>query len=68
MLAVKGHRHGGVKGAGLKIVRQHRRPSHCLQQRPMRANGGHQRENDKNFAEPNKHDDNLVKNFTMSTA
>jgi len=66
MLAVKGHRHGGVKRAGLEIVCQHRRPGHCLQQRPMRANGGHQRENNENLAKPNKHGNNLVKNFTKS--
>lgn len=50
MLAVKGHGHGGTKGTGLEIVGQHGCPGDCLQQRPMCADGGHERENDQNLA------------------
>ena len=66
MLAVKSHGHRAWNGAGLETVREHRRPRHRLQQRPVRANGSHQRENDQHFAKPNKHDDTLVKTFTKS--
>jgi hypothetical protein len=47
----------------LEIAGKHRRPSHCLQQCPMRAQSGHKRENDKNFAEPDKHEVQLSEKF-----
>ena len=42
----------------VKIVREHRRPRDGLQQRPMRAEHRHEREDEKNFAEPLEHETN----------
>ena len=50
-----------------KIVREHRRPRDRLQQRPMRAERRHKREDEKNFANADEHKTILVKNFTKSS-
>ena len=56
MLAVKSFRHGFFGGMRAKIIREHCRPCYGLQQRPMRAEHYHEREDEKDFAEPNKHE------------
>jgi hypothetical protein len=67
MIPVECFGHRLVERAGLEIACQHRRPRDRLQQRPMRAERGYERKNDKNVAESNKHNANLVKNFTKSS-
>ena len=52
MLAIECFGHRLAERAGLEIVREHRRPGDGLQQRPMRADSGYERENDQNFAKP----------------
>jgi hypothetical protein len=67
MQPVEGFGHGGVNGAGFEIAREHRRPGDRLQQGPVRAEGGYERNNNQNFASLDKHMDKLVNNFTKST-
>lgn len=52
VLAVEGFRHGIVEGTRLEVAGKHRRPGDGLEKRPMRAEGGYERENDQNFAKP----------------
>ena len=59
MLAVKSLRHGLGDGMYAKIVREHRRPCYSLQQRPMRAQHRHEREDEQDFTEPLEHADKL---------
>ena len=66
MIAVESFRHGLCDGLLAKIVREHRRPRDGLQQRPMRAEHRHERENEENFAEPLEHPDKL--NLQSKTA
>lgn len=56
MLAVKCPGDGFVEGTGLEIAGEHGRPGHSLQQRPVCAECGNKRKNDKDFAESQKHD------------
>jgi len=55
MSAVERFRHCSAKRAGMKIVREHRRPRDSLQRRPMRAQHRREREDEKDFAEPLEH-------------
>ena len=66
MFAVESFRHGFCDGLCAKIVREHRRPRDGLQQRPMRAEHRHEREDEKNFANTDEHKIKLVKKFTKS--
>ena len=59
MFAVERFDHSVMEGAGLKIVREHRRPSHGLQQSPVRAEREGKRNGDDDFTEPNEHDETV---------
>ena len=59
MVAVKSFRHGFFDGMCAKIVGEHRRPRDGLQQRPMRAEDCHKRDDEENFANTNEHADKL---------
>jgi len=59
MVAVERFDHSVMEGAGLKIVREHRRPSHGLQQSPVRAERDGKRNRDDDFTEPNEHDETV---------
>jgi len=56
MFAVERFDHSVMEGAGLEIVREHRRPGNGLEKCPMPAEHCHQRQSDKNFAGTDKHD------------
>jgi len=55
MFAVERLDHGVMEGAGLEIVREHRRPGNGLQQRPMQTERGCQYNNEKKSAATNQH-------------
>jgi len=59
MFAVERFDHSVMEGAGLKIVREHRRPSHGLQQSPVRAERDGKRNRDDDFTELNEHDETV---------
>ena len=59
MVAVESFFHGGLKRTRMKIIREHRRPRDCLQQRPMRAEHRREREDEENFAKPLEHANKL---------
>ena len=66
VVAVECPCHGVAQGVGLKVAGEHGRPGDGLQQGPVRAEGGHEREDDEDFAEPDKHKGRLVEAVGMS--
>ena len=52
MVAVKRLGHGVTERTRLEAARKHRRPGHGLEQGPMSADSGDERENDQKFTEP----------------
>jgi len=66
MVSIEGFRHGFFDGLCAKIISEHRRPRDGLQQRPMRSEHRHERDDEENFAKPNEHNVILAKNFTKS--
>lgn len=63
MMPVKRHGHRIVQGKRLQIAGKHRGPGNRLQQRPMRAEGGHKRKYNDNFAQLRKHGPELSEIF-----
>ena len=59
MVAVESFRHGLLDGVRAKIVREHRRPRDGLQQRPMRAKGRRERNDEANFSDSDEHENKL---------
>ena len=65
MLAIERLRHGFGDGLRAKIVRKHRRPRNRLQHGPMRVRRRDEREDHKDFTEPDEHGSTLAFCFSQ---
>lgn len=63
MIAVESFRHGFPGRMCAKIIREHRRPRDGLENRPMRAEHRHKRNNQEKFSEADEHNNIFVKNL-----
>ena len=66
MFAVKSVRHGFRERLAAEVVCEHCRPRDGLEQRPVPAERRYQRKDNRNFAETDNHDDNIVENLRKS--
>lgn len=67
VVAVEGLCYGTTEGVGLEVAREHGGPGDGLEQSPMRAERGHEREDDKHFAESDEHRKSLFETEAKST-